>query len=124
MCFNDEEGVEVNKSINIPSVTSTALYKDREVKRGDIDARVRISLRTGDGKSSRPADFSDMTDCNRLTRVSGIPFEQVSRRIFVNLISPHSDASEAIVFPNHRQPLFTTRTIQDLLTRHALANSA
>ena len=101
MCFNEED-VEVNKSINIFSVTSTALYSEREVKRGDFEARASISLRIGVGKFNRPAIFSDTTDCSRLTSVSGIPFEDVSRRISVNSISPHNDTSEAIVYPTVR----------------------
>ena len=100
MCFNDED-VEVNKSINIPSVMSTALYNDKEVRRCDVEARVSISLRIGDGKSSLPTIFNDTTDCNRLTSVFGIPFEHVSPRIFVKSISPHNDTSEATVYPYH-----------------------
>src|SRR5579859_1829686 len=98
MCFSDED-VEVNKSINISSVTSTALYNDIDVSLGDLDARVSSCLRTGVGKFIRPDIFNDTTDCNRLVSTSGIPFEHVSPRILVNSISPHNKSSEAIVYP-------------------------
>jgi hypothetical protein len=121
MCFK-EEGVEVSKVINISSVTSIALYKDKEVNRGDFAARVRICSRIGADKSSLPAIFKETTDSSRRTRVSEIPFSHVFPRISVNSISLHNESSEATVYPiiSHPSPEIENTILTDKTSNRQL----
>jgi hypothetical protein len=107
--------------MRMSSVTSTALYSERDVSRGDCDIRAIVSRRIGWGMPSLPDSVRERADFNRLTRILGSLVRHSMGR-FDKSKSVHSDESKATLRPTVK-PHFEYG-IQYLLTRQALPRSA
>jgi hypothetical protein len=92
--------VEVNNPLSISSVTSTARYKEREVRRGENDTVIIASLRADFERFVFPAIVNDPTVYNRLTRVIGRGNVHPNGR-WDKSRSVHNNGSEAILYPIH-----------------------
>jgi hypothetical protein len=79
-------------------VTSTALYSEREVSRGDCDTEAIVSRRIGWGMPILPDSVREPANLSRLTRVPGSLVRHSGGR-FDKSKSAHSDESEATLYP-------------------------